>query len=821
MDNRLCCETVHVRPQLLRPQLLFCVVFLMALGCGNDDPAPPAAPEDVHTTADVHGATDTAPDALVTPDGVGVGFDVDEPAELEQPDSSGPCVGEGCLGFACLADDECQLGACIWHVGTKVCSGPCETEADCTKEMVCQAGVCASTAPMVCRPCVEDKDCDDAPCLDYGAEGRFCGASCGPDSECPSGYFCSEGQCRVDGVCGCSLASIALGDATVCALSNAWGTCLGQRECLETGLSPCPAVAPAEDVCDGVDNDCDGSTDSVPCDDGNSCTQDNCTETGCAYSALSGAPCLDGNPCTLDEGKCGFGGGCEAEPVDCDDGDSCTADTCVVGVGCVSVDNELCACAVDADCPPPEDRCLGDVVCISTLDKPWLHCVQDLDSAVVCDLAPELNTACNTTFCVPATGLCAVEAQAEGEVCAAAGLQCLDPSLCAAGICVPGLAKDCDDKDACTQDLCTEVTGCINPPLSAGACDDADVCTSDLGCDSVLGCQYADVSADCDDNEECTLDSCDAALGCLHAPKEGAVNCCEAGVSDAGYCLDPLVVDAGPDVAIQLGETASLLAVATGGDGDYGWIWVKAGQSVGATAAVDVSPTQTSTYLIIVSDGAGNVSTDLVTVQVLGVPLTLCDWEVIKFDPQGQTQPLASWSFDEACTTSTQTLNAKPSVLLSPIDFQEGTLTGAFHVDTTDDDDLIGFVFGWQSQSDFYLMDWKQGGQDFCTADVFEGVSIKKVSAPNAPLVCVDFFESLGTEHTATLVKAVPPGWKDFVTYQWTLKITGTQGLVTIADGDTLIHEISFTADSFKGGQFGFYNNSQDSVVYELFQFVE
>jgi hypothetical protein len=355
--------------------------------------------------------------------------------------------------------------------------------------------------------------------------------------------------------------------------------------------------------------------------------------------------------------------------------------------------------------------------------------------------------------------------------------------------------------------------------VSDAECDDNNICTVELGCDSNLGCLYDDLSNECDDGVDCTLDSCDPIFGCQHQPQ--GEDCCEFGISAEGYCHPPLTADAGEDQLIDPNTTIVLAATAEGGDGTYSFTWSNANSDIGMGETIAVTPATSTTYTVTVTDGVGNVATDTVTVQLANTVLSLCDWDVIAFDPEAQTQPLADWTFTPDCDQSTQILNAKPSVLLSPLDFEGGSLTGAFRVDTTADDDLIGFVFGWKNQNDFYLMDWKQGGQTFCTASVFEGVSLKKITASEPPLTCPDFFASQGTTNTSILQLAIPPGWNDFTTYQWTLTLEGTLATVLIETADTIVHTFSVDLPDFDGGRFGFYNNSQDSVVYEYFQFVQ
>ncbi len=605
----------------------------------------------------------------------------------------------------------------------------------------------------LCLPCVEDADCGLAPCLEYGGTGRFCGEACSVEAPCPSGFNCSSGQCRsTTGICNCTPLALETRASTVCSRSNEAGACLGERTCEADGLTECTAAEPAADLCDGLDNDCDGDTDDIACDDNKACTTDSCTQAGCAFEPLIGQACDDGDSCTAAVGECDAAGQCVAAEIDCDDGDPCTADTCVPVQGCVSVDTMLCTCQVDDDCPPPEDRCLGLVKCVLTDEKPWLHCVQDPTSAVVCALAPDADPVCQEAVCIPSTGECEYPAINEGGPCES-GAACQTDPVCTAGVCL-GTPIVCTDGDDCNGvELCDPATNeCVDLP---------------------------------------------PALGC------------------------PLAAHAGPDVAVDPGQTVVLTGSATGGDGVYTYTWAAADEENIEGQSATLMPEITKTWTLIVEDGSGESAEDQVTVQVIGVPLSLCEWPTIAFDPDGHTQPLAQWVFDEACTQSTQVKNAKPSILLSDLDFEQGSLTGAFHVDTTADDDLIGFVFGYQDKGDFYLMDWKQGGQDFCTADVFEGVSLKRIQAGGEALVCTDFFESLGTSKTTVLVKAIPPGWKDFVTYQWTLTIDAEKVVtITIAEGEKILHELSHPLPEFAGGKFGFYNNSQDSVVYELFQFL-
>jgi len=116
-------------------------------------------------------------------------------------------------------------------------------------------------------------------CVSYGGEGLFCGAACTEAADCPAGHACMVAadaaggqklQCVLQNVaCPCSTAAADAGAATTCFVQNEWGKCSGDRACTATGLSACSAAVPEAETCDSADNDCDGQVDEgtggTPC----------------------------------------------------------------------------------------------------------------------------------------------------------------------------------------------------------------------------------------------------------------------------------------------------------------------------------------------------------------------------------------------------------------------------------------------------------------------------------------------------------------------------------------------------------------------------
>lgn len=122
---------------------------------------------------------------------------------------------------------------------------------------------------MPCDPCEDDEDCGEIRrCVDLGYSTAVCAEGCGADMQCPAGFLCEDvpavsggmtRQCVPADRCPCGP---ALDGVTVaCSQVNAHGTCPGVERCDGEQWLACDAAVPAEEVCNGRDDDCDGLTD--------------------------------------------------------------------------------------------------------------------------------------------------------------------------------------------------------------------------------------------------------------------------------------------------------------------------------------------------------------------------------------------------------------------------------------------------------------------------------------------------------------------------------------------------------------------------------
>ena len=198
-----------------------------------------------------------------------------------------------------------------------------------------------------------------------------------------------------------------------------------------------------------------------------------------------------------------------------------------------------------------------------------------------------------------------------------------------------------------------------------------------------------------------------------------------------------------------------------------------------------------------------------------------------------------TWTVSADSSSVFQSINGSPTFFVSPNDFFNTTVTGTFGVETTGDDDYIGFVFGYQAPSggtadpdpdtgwDFLLFDWKQASQ----SGGLEGFRLLDVDCTWNTTGCAaaQFFNNgsfgSGVDVLATNASTTF-GWEDNQTYTFELLYTADSVRVDIAGGtgDLAGGLTVFAIDaadaglaSFPSGRFGFYNYSQSSVRYSGF----
>ncbi len=204
----------------------------------------------------------------------------------------------------------------------------------------------------------------------------------------------------------------------------------------------------------------------------------------------------------------------------------------------------------------------------------------------------------------------------------------------------------------------------------------------------------------------------------------------------------------------------------------------------------------------------------------IAAPIDLSTWSAYDFNPPGG-QAGSNWNLSADNFSVTQTINADPSFYLNNISQTSYQMDGKWKVLTQGDDDFMGFTFGRQNSSNFYLFDWKQGQQDYVSTTAYEGFSIKKISAlSEANLTLSDFWSSTGHTNSTVLANnyGAGKGWSDLTEYDFHLDFAPGVFSVTVMQGATTLWDVTVNDASFTYGEFGFYNFSQEQVWYSGFE---
>ncbi len=178
-----------------------------------------------------------------------------------------------------------------------------------------------------------------------------------------------------------------------------------------------------------------------------------------------------------------------------------------------------------------------------------------------------------------------------------------------------------------------------------------------------------------------------------------------------------------------------------------------------------------------------------------------------------------TWNVAGDKNSVTQTANSNPGVFFGPGNAQGNQLSGTIRVNTTSDDDFIGFVLGYNasdltnSNADYLLIDWKQGSQSSGGCTAFAGLALSRVTAALTNQAAWCHTASAGVTELARGVNLGNVGWADLTQYTFDL-VFNPNNLQVWVNGTKEI-DVNGT---FSDGSFGFYNYSQGNVTYGAIQ---
>jgi hypothetical protein len=172
--------------------------------------------------------------------------------------------------------------------------------------------------------------------------------------------------------------------------------------------------------------------------------------------------------------------------------------------------------------------------------------------------------------------------------------------------------NDCADADPCLTGLCDGSGSCGYEALDT-PCADATVCNGDETCDGIGNCR-AGTPLDCDDGDDCTLDSCDPGLGCQNTPDDSCgdpsdciqdSDCDDGGVCAKGECTADHRCRYHPDGCDTQGPC--------GADSTcyYGYLWLEKGNALGNGIVVNSGIDTPVMQLKVTTEGVGGTLNQL------------------------------------------------------------------------------------------------------------------------------------------------------------------------------------------------------------------
>ena len=555
----------------------------------------------------------------------------------QTPQFCGPCSGScsnggTCQptsdGFRCLqpcdASRCCPTGSTCQKVGgtdqcvpdQNVCPPwKCQADKDCGAGEACTSGVCkpapVQPAPTLCKKCSTNADCKGGICSSY-PEGKYCTQPCSNKLFCPSGYACKSisgsDQCApTSGICGCKSDSDCYSGF---ACSN--GRCLRQgggkygdacdsvRRCAQgyrciqqngkgTCFQACQGAYPS-----GVPGaTCGGST-GRSCQSGSRCLRLSGVGNVCFRTCSSSGQCVNGGSCRRLSNNLAFCY-CTADS-QCKNGATCNRDR-VSSLGqCAKKSNSGSQCSAGFTCQNTTSgylcvggsgqdvgqecsstrRCQSGLVCArtdrgnsvcirrctsnSSCSKEGGQCIQSgnirfcvcnsakCNSGYVCKDISSRNKVCTRGS---STGGCRSDSDCSGTQTCQGGkcqdqpacrsdIECPSGQVCKSGKCVakPGCSSDADCKDTklqCKNGQCVpKATGCSSDQdcaagqkcnTQSGACEPSGGCKSDNECEASEQCTQGKCvprASGCTDDNTCPAGQRCVNGSCVTPPSEGS-----------------------------------------------------------------------------------------------------------------------------------------------------------------------------------------------------------------------------------------------------------------------------------------------------------
>eukprot|EP00091_Calanus_sinicus_P014346 TRINITY_DN3182_c0_g1_i1.p1 TRINITY_DN3182_c0_g1~~TRINITY_DN3182_c0_g1_i1.p1 ORF type:complete len:432 (-),score=150.63 TRINITY_DN3182_c0_g1_i1:115-1410(-) len=189
----------------------------------------------------------------------------------------------------------------------------------------------------------------------------------------------------------------------------------------------------------------------------------------------------------------------------------------------------------------------------------------------------------------------------------------------------------------------------------------------------------------------------------------------------------------------------------------------------------------------------------------------------------GQGPPI--WEFTDGGKQIKQTVNSLATLAIGDAVFSSVRFTGTLFVENTSDNDIVGFLFNYQDNKNFYVVTASKEGSGQGTWALRRVQSSTGHPSNELQAAMFDYgrdktFDVSG--QTKVLYKHPSAGWKAQTSYSWVVEVrpdqssAGTQNIVLkINQGSTVVVDTTISdAGGLAGGRLGVYCQSQEDVIW-------